>query len=317
MIDKLPWLTPQITVLQQQLKEGKLPHGLLLIGRQGDGLHHLGEYLAKAILCARAEAPCGQCKACQLFQAGTHPDYRLLEPEGKSETIKVEPIRTMSAFMAGTAQQGGARVVRLRSAERMNTNAANALLKVLEEPGRDSFLLLEAESLSRLLPTVRSRCRIIKLPTPDHGMANAYLDGEGIASSERSLRLIMAEGAPLTAAALDETAMNRWREQAEAFSGQMRLTELAAFLAKQPAEAALQQLLLWVDEGIRCHYTGTVRLEQEDKKLVERLKQPPLTSLFRFRDYILEMADSLNRQANLNQQLWSEQLAARWLELTG
>lgn len=317
MIDTLPWLTPQIAQFRQQLQSGKLPHGLLLVGRRGDGLHALGEHLAKTILCGKAEAPCGQCKACQLFQAGTHPDYRLLEPEGKSETIKIEPIRAMSAFMSGTAQQGGARVVRLRSAERMNTSAANALLKVLEEPGRDSFLILEAESLSRLLPTVRSRCRIIKLTVPDQTQATAFLEGEGITANEQPLRLVMSEGAPLTAAALDSSAMDRWREQAEAFNNRRRMTELAAFLAKQPAEDALQQLLLWVDESIRFRYTGTVRLGEQDKLLVDRLKQPPLASLFRFRDYILEMVDSLNRQANLNQQLWSEQLAARWLELTG
>ncbi|MCH8530389.1 MAG: DNA polymerase III subunit delta' [Saccharospirillum sp.] len=317
MINKLPWLTPQIMDSRQQLQAGKLPHGLLLVGRPGDGLHQMGEHLANTILCGKAEAPCGQCKACQLFLAGTHPDYRLLEPEGKSETIKIEPIRAMSAFMSGTAQQGGARVVRLRSAERMNTSAANALLKVLEEPGRDSFLILESESLSRLLPTVRSRCRIIKLAVPDQNKANAYLEGEAIAPAERPLRLIMSEGAPLTAAALDSSAMSRWREQAEAFSSQGRMTELAAFLAKQPARDALQQLLLWVDESIRCRYTGAVKLVDQDKLLVDRLKQPPLTSLFRFRDYILEIEDSLNRQANLNQQLWSEQLAARWLELTG
>lgn len=317
MIQKLPWLAPLIDVFRQQLLDARLPHGLLLVGRRGDGLHLLGEHLAKALLCGKPEAPCGQCKACQLFQAGTHPDYRLLEPEGKSETIKIDPIRTMSSFMSGTAQQGGARVVRLRSAERMNTSAANALLKVLEEPGRDSFLILETESLSRLLPTVRSRCRIIKLPAPDQAMADAFLEGEGIAPAERPLRLVMSEGAPLTAAGLDSMAMARWKEQADAFSNQERMTELAAFLAKQPAHDALQQLLLWIDESIRFRHTGTVRLADQDKFLVDRLKRPPLTSLFRFRDYILELVDSLNRQANLNQQMWSEQLAARWLELTG
>jgi DNA polymerase-3 subunit delta' len=241
----------------------------------------------------------------------------LLTPEGKSETIKIEPIRTLSSFMSGTAQQGGARVVRVQRADRMNISAANALLKMLEEPGRDSYLLLEAESLSRLLPTVRSRCRIVKLTEPTEAMASAYLAHRGIQRQEHALRLIMAQGAPLAAASLDDEAMTRWREQAEAFQSTTRLTDLAAFLARQPADSALQQIRLWLDDSIRTRHGAATVLTDQDKTLVERLRQPSLISLFRFRDYILEIIDSLNRQANLNQQLWSEQIAARWLELTG
>ncbi|MHA7878276.1 MAG: DNA polymerase III subunit delta' [Saccharospirillum sp.] len=317
MIETMPWLAAPMDRLLHQRRRARLPHGLLFVGRSGDGLHLLGEQLARALLCSEASAPCGRCKACQLFQAGTHPDYRLLTPEGKSETIKIEPIRTLSSFMSGTAQQGGARVVRLQRADRMNISAANALLKMLEEPGRDSYLLLEAESLSRLLPTVRSRCRIVKLTEPTEAMASAYLAHRGIQRQEHALRLIMSQGAPLAAASLDDEAMTRWREQAEAFQSTTRLTDLATFLARQPADSALQQIRLWLDDSIRTRHGAATVLTDQDKTLVERLRQPSMISLFRFRDYILEIIDSLNRQANLNQQLWSEQIAARWLELTG
>jgi DNA polymerase-3 subunit delta' len=148
-------------------------------------------------------------------------------------------------------------------------------------------------------------------------MASAYLAHRGIQRQEHALRLIMAQGAPLAAASLDDEAMTRWREQAEAFQSTTRLTDLAAFLARQPADSALQQIRLWLDDSIRTRHGAATVLTDQDKTLVERLRQPSLISLFRFRDYILEIIDSLNRQANLNQQLWSEQIAARWLELTG
>jgi len=309
------WLTPLSHRVEQVLAQGRLPHALLLIGRPGDGLHELGRYLAELILCQADNRPCGECKSCLLLKAGVHPDRKTIEPEGKSEVIKVAQVREVGHFMHETAQQGGNKVIRLVGADRMNIASANALLKMLEEPNRDTYLILEAGSLSRLLPTVRSRCRIYKLDRPTFEQAASYLDGQGVDASEVNHRLSMAEGAPMEAVAFDQEALDSWNRQVATFQRERDFSALAAFINQQMPQRLLRQLLLWVDTALRMQHNTEVILPDTDQPLVDRLSQVEGASLFRFRDYILELTGSLQNQANLNQQMWSEQLAARWLEL--
>lgn len=315
MTDLPAWLTPVSSQIEQVLSQGRLPHALLLIGRAGDGLHDLGRHLGDLMLCQQAEKPCGLCKSCLLVKAGVHPDRLTIEPEGKSEIIKVAQIRQIGDFMHETPQQGGNKVIRLVGADRMNIASANALLKMLEEPNRDTYLILEATSLSRLLPTVRSRCRIYKLDSPSPGQAADYLSDQSVPESERAQRLCMAEGAPIEAAAFESDAIDSWNRQASVFRQERGFSALAAFINQQPPERLLSQLMLWVDAALRIQHNTAMALPDADRALAERLAQVEGVSLFRFRDYILELMGSLHSQANLNQQMWSEQLATRWLEL--
>lgn len=317
MSDLPEWLSPFADGIRQTLEQGRLPHAMLLIGREGDGMHVLGRHLGQLMLCTRSDRPCGQCKTCLLLAAGAHPDLKTIEPEGKSETIKVAQVRDIGHFMHETAQQGGNKVIRLIQADRMNTAAANALLKMLEEPTPNTYLLLEAGSLSRLLPTVRSRCRIYKLESPGTDQVAAYLAGEGVPEAEIRQRLAMAQNAPLQAASISSEAIQQWDRQVVTFHQERGFSALASFINQQSPEILLDQLLMWVDGALRQQQGTPFDLPDQDQKLVKDLTSVPAVSLFRFRDYILQLIGSLQHQANLNQQMWSEQLAARWLELTG
>lgn len=310
------WLDPVIEGVRLGLRQARLPHALLLIGREGDGLHRLGRYLGHTILCRQPERPCGTCKTCLLVQGGAHPDLMTLEPEGKSDTIKVAQVRELQHFMHETPQQGGNKVIRLVRADRMNNSAANALLKMLEEPTPNTFLVLESASLSRLLPTVRSRCRLYKLDHPAPDQARDYLSSLSIPDEEIGQRLAMAQGAPLEAAEFTTDAIERWNKQITAFHREREFSALAAFINQQPPNLLLEQLLMWVDTALRIQHKTDVSLPEHDAGLVRALSSVPAMSLFGFRDYILELLNSLRYQANLNQQMWSEQLAARWLEIT-
>ena len=106
----------------------------LLYGPAGIGKRALAEHWAAQLLCQRpaAAGACGECKACQLLAAGTHPDYFVLEPEEAEKPIRVDQVRDLVGFVVQTAQLGGRKVVLLEPAEAMNVNAANALLKALK-----------------------------------------------------------------------------------------------------------------------------------------------------------------------------------------
>jgi DNA polymerase III subunit delta' len=152
-----PWLLGYQQQLHGLLSKQQLAHGLLLSGPAGIGKQRLADWLAAALLCTADVKPCGQCKSCLLRVAGSHADLLLIDSSGS--TIGVDAIRQLSQFMYGRAQQQQHKVVLLPQAEKLTEAAANALLKTLEEPPQNSFLLLCSSAVSTLAPTILSRCQ--------------------------------------------------------------------------------------------------------------------------------------------------------------
>lgn len=157
MADAYPW---QDALWQQLAGRTQHAHAYLLHGPAGIGKRALAERLMARLLCQQPAGldACGQCKSCYLLAAGTHPDNYILEPEEADKAIKVDQVRDLVSFVVQTAQLAGRKVVLVEPTESMNINAANALLKSLEEPSGQTVLLLISHQPSRLLPTVKSRC---------------------------------------------------------------------------------------------------------------------------------------------------------------
>lgn len=201
-------------------RKARLPHALLLCGREGIGKLAFAEALARALLCERPEADgaaCGRCVACAWLEQGSHPDFRRLEPEalteqGEGETgnggkkaslqISVEQVRAIAGFINVSSHRGRAKVVLIHPAEALNLNAANALLKGLEEPPPGTYFLLVAHRWHHLLPTIKSRCQRVVLALPEAGAAQAWLKAQGL--RDAGLSLAQAGGAPLLAATFDD-----------------------------------------------------------------------------------------------------------------
>ena len=196
----LPWHHTIWQDLVRRQHGSGLPHALLFSGLEGIGKHLLALHTAKWLLCLRDDGePCNQCHSCQLWDAGSHPDFMLCQPEDGSRQIRIDAIRRVNDFLAQTPQISHCQVVSLRPVEVMNTNAANALLKTLEEPAGESFLLLETERFGSVLPTIRSRCQRLTLNPPGQGEALAWLTGQGFAATEAEQALRLNHGAPLQA----------------------------------------------------------------------------------------------------------------------
>ena len=198
---------------------GRAPHALLLHGPEGVGKLQLAERFAQLLLCESAgprTASCGKCDGCRWFVAGHHPDVRFIEPETlarrpagddgetsekskakPSAEIKIDQVRGLADFVNLASHRGGKRIVIVHPAEAMNTPAANALLKSLEEPPASAMFLLVSHRAARLLPTVRSRCVPIAVPLPGADQARAWLEKQGVKDAGR--RLAFAGGAPLRA----------------------------------------------------------------------------------------------------------------------
>src|SRR5690606_724229 len=143
--------------------------------------------------------------------AGSHPDLRMVQPEER-RNIVVDQIRETIEFLGKTAQQGGGKVIVIDPAEAMNVNAANALLKGLEEPAPGNLLLLVTQQGALLPATVRSRCQILQIPSPGRRVAATWL-AERTAGGQVDTLLDLADGAPLRALALADEDARRERTQ--------------------------------------------------------------------------------------------------------
>lgn len=211
--------------LRNRFSEG-LPHALLIHGPEGVGKLAFAEHLAQSMLCEGedlAQAPCGQCAGCRWFASDSHPDYRRVEPEalvrqtafesedhvesaprsGKpSSEIKIDQIRALDGFLGVVSHRAGRRVALIHPAEAMNANAANALLKALEEPPGQAHFILVSHRPARLLATVRSRCVAVPIGVPDRGVAEDWLASQGV--REGSRWLAYAGGAPVRAKTYSE-----------------------------------------------------------------------------------------------------------------
>jgi DNA polymerase-3 subunit delta' len=200
-----PWVESAWAGWTQRLAGGRVPHAVLIAGPAGLGKRQLAADIAGGLLCTSPlpdRRPCGQCRACALVAAGTHPDlYRITfevnEDSGKlREEIVVDQVRTLRDALAQTSQFGGWRVAVFDPAERMNGAAFNALLKTLEEPEADALLLLVSDRPSALPATIRSRCQRIDLRVPPRAEALAWLAAAGVPGPAAAEALELAAGNP-------------------------------------------------------------------------------------------------------------------------
>ncbi len=200
-----PWQQKQWQYLLSRIQQDKLAHGLLLIGPQGMGKLTFARALAERLLCGEgSERACGACRSCLWIEAGTHPDLILIQPEADGKVIKVDQIRELVEQLGETAQQGNYQVVILEPAEAMNTAAANALLKTLEEPAGKVQFILVSHQFGLLAATIRSRCQSLLFPIPAQSRTIPWISQQVSANYDASLLLSLAENVPLKALALAE-----------------------------------------------------------------------------------------------------------------
>ncbi|HEY9132440.1 MAG TPA: DNA polymerase III subunit delta' [Dyella sp.] len=190
----MPWHAEHWQRVQARRARGAMPHALLLAGPAGLGKRDFLLRLVRGLLCQQAVGgeACGLCRSCQLFAAGTHPDYVSLSYGLRKDGVQrseivVDQIRELSARLSMASQFGGWQIATIDPADAMNAAAANALLKTLEEPSPQTLLLLVADAPWRLPQTIRSRCQRIEFQLPSHEEALAWLTAEGVADAAAAL----------------------------------------------------------------------------------------------------------------------------------
>ncbi len=165
-----------VTLLMNGFQAGKVPHAMLLTGLPNVGKTTLARYYAAAINCTgETGQPCGQCQNCRKILSGNHPDVVLMD--NLEEALKIDQVRQLQQQLALTPYEGRWRVAILSDFERATPEAANALLKTLEEPAPQVVLILTATEADILLPTIVSRCQLLSLrPLPVERVRDALVN---------------------------------------------------------------------------------------------------------------------------------------------
>jgi DNA polymerase-3 subunit delta' len=332
----LPWLAGDWERLWAH--PGGFPHALLLAGPSGIGKRELAEAIAARLLCERAEGAalaCGECDSCRWFAAGNHPDFRRVIPEAdveeaeaeeapakaekkKSTQILVGQVRALADFVYVGAHRARGRVIVVQPAEAMNPAAANSLLKILEEPPATVYFILVSDAYRRLLPTIRSRCRMALLSRPEPQAARAWL---GKSNADAARLLEVTGGMPLRALAAGEQGWGKIVAALEAAlanpeQDETSLANAWETLLKDADAFTLEDLIVlmqkWLGDLVGHQMAGRARFfigaEAAQRRLLGRTSVPALLHCYNQLQMVRPLANH-----PLNPRLFLEDLAARYL----
>jgi len=317
-LNDLPWAAQSISELGNTF-----PNSLLVYGQSGIGKRALSKLIAQSILCSENQnlgTPCGKCSDCDLFLAETHPDFRLITDEAdeaaneidtavstkktSQKNISIAMIRGLSEYVTIKPLRDRAKVIVIDPADSMNASAANALLKVLEEPPIYAHLVLITRSPQMVLPTIASRCLKLKINTPSESAAIQWLEVHADSKHDRYLQLALrlSGGAPMRAIELCEDEQffilreDIFGELDQRALDIFRLAELCEKLEPMQTSAIFNTLLLdvmCVQEG------GDIQHNIDQTKIVEHWANSKSgKDLVHWADDWVEFARSANHPLN-------------------
>ncbi len=277
-----------------------LPQGLLLTGPSGLGKLELALQLSCSLLCPQAVdgSACGRCASCTAMQKGAHPDLHLVTPEqfgnnleesaaamarryietpektraGKKsgQLITIDQIRRLVERLGTHSHRGGARIAIIAPASRMNRNAANALLKILEEPPGDSRFILVSSARADLPATITSRVSDISCAIPAQSDGHSWLQEHGLDKQQARELLALANGAPLRALELHGQGFAEqsvlWKKQlAGLVAGRLDPIVMASRIGSDSSG----NFLLWL-ERVLCDVVSLKFGKSDENLLIRR-----------------------------------------------
>lgn len=321
-----PWLEKYWQQVLSLKEQARLPHALMLRGADGLGIEQLASVIGTSLLCKEPTAEgysCGYCSDCRLVDAGTHPDYHFVTVAEDKKLISVAQIRELVKVCRERPHQGGYRVVIIEPCASMNTSAANALLKTLEEPGDNTLLVLVSSSTNSLPATIRSRCQLmsIDVPTETEGM-NWLVEHHPDDKLTTLLALRLSKHAPLEALALLTSERLHVRQSfiagmARAAEGHLDPIKLVAKLKKDDFASSIEWMYsLALDAQKLSHLVAKEKLTNSDHfPLIQKLVSKLSSRFDTWVEHLVEARRLMATTSNINPQLITEDLMFRWIAI--
>jgi len=338
-----PWLSP----LWQGLEFANFPNAILLHGQSGIGKFAFSIELSKALLCeaSAAHKPCNQCEACHWFDTGNHPDFISLVPEThrkllphadyesddspkrskaardddgeasekkEKKNISIEETRSAIENLSIGSHRGGNRVILIYPLEMLRSDSANTLLKSLEEPPANTIFILLADRVDRVLPTIRSRCRLLTAPRPDRSQGLAWLKTQlgnvsGLKISDADIETIYDEqgGAPFSV--LDSLIARHNKDDKDELTISIQASR---YLLQSMAQGVR---INWLDAAEKTHKAQFGYLLASMQRWVSDLQSVTQGGDPRFYPKHLATLQGLSKAANVQKliQFWKSLIQAR------
>lgn len=323
---KDPW-----QLLWETKQKNRFPHALLILGENGIGKKHFAKALAHAVLCSHTSPQggiCGECHACHLIYADSHPDVIYIVSETPGHTIKVEQIRDAVQFVNETSMQNGFKVIVIHDAHHMNHYAANALLKMLEEPAPNILFILISEERKQLQATITSRCQKLILHKPDSIQALNWLQAHlppshSFTQETQEIALKLAAGAPLKALSILTDNVMAYRQTvyeglAGLYLSQADPLQLAAQWYERDLETLFHLLFYWLHDILKLKSTqnSSIIINTDYKDILINITKKLDTSILL--SYLTDVQNRYSKiihSLNLNRQLLVEELLIRWVSI--
>ena len=271
-----------------------LPHAILLTGSQGVGKFSFSKRLAKFLLCLNPEPDnqqaCDQCQGCKTYESGANPDFMDIQLLDDKQQIGVDQIRQLSKFLTYSRSFNAYRVVLIHPVERMNQNAANSLLKSLEEPADNTVVILTATHLSKVMPTIISRSQLLTLPMPNRQQAIDWIKQEKPDCENVEELLEMSHGSPLLAIQTSNETIEKRNELAKDILNVVEknnsVTEIAKKWEKFDFETMLDWQIIWLQYFLKkinapnSRFSQLISLSQTLQRIEQEIVKEQLWALY-------------------------------------
>lgn len=323
-----PWQVKPWEQLCLTKQKKQLSHAYLILGPCGIGKERFAKAFASILLCPHTNVQgetCGNCHACHLVKANSHPDLIDVAPDNPGQLIKIDQIREVVHFVNETSLQSSFRVIIINRAHHMNHSAANALLKTLEEPPPKTVFILLSEHIKHMQATITSRCQRVMLHKPSQVIAldwiQSQLPGSHTFSIEKlSVALDLAGGAPLKALSIlsDDTMIHRhdlYQALAALHHDQADPLQMALLWQEKELTTFFNLIQYWLNDLLKLQMGVDIAMII-NKDYYEVLKS--LSSVIskqhvlRYLTIVQSRYSKIMRFLNLNKQLLLEELFVRW-----
>jgi DNA polymerase-3 subunit delta' len=235
-------------VITNSIKRGRVSHAYLIQGERGTGKTAIAELIAKSLFCEHmTEAePCNTCNACRRILSGNHPDVHWIEPDGQS--IKIEQIKNLQKEFNYSGLESAQKVYIIKGADTLTSNAANRILKFLEEPSKKTTAMMLTDNSQSIIPTVRSRCQVIDLQPLNPAVLKNRLMEAGMPERDAVLMSALTNN-------LDDAFS--WGEDAWFVQARKLMIQLIEVLSNKPDDA-----YLFIHQHWLSHFKERAQQEQ-------------------------------------------------------
>jgi DNA polymerase-3 subunit delta' len=207
----------QAQILQKSITQDSLAHAYLFYGPEGIGKKELASVFVASLLCSDEQLrPCGSCENCRSISENVYPDLHWVNPESDTSSISIDQIRSLKRLLHFRSVSSKPKIALITGAESMTLLAANALLKVLEEPPQGVILVLIAHSLRAIPATVLSRCQLLRCRTISDRALRGILESLSDDSDLKDMAASLASGRTRYAREFLITGLSPYHTQTEA-----------------------------------------------------------------------------------------------------